>query len=302
MLKFTKDYDGAGRDLEPMALELERAADYRVLRRLQLPDPIARPVGAKVGLYVDCETTGLKYEEHEVIEVALVPFYFESDDQILGIGEPYEGFREPQKSEITEEVSKLTGITPTMVAGKSLDTARIRAMVEEAVIVIAHNAKFDRPFMERDVDELLAEKHWACSHEEVDWAAAGVPGSKLIHIAMHFGYFFDAHRAAIDCVAGIAVLDQRDEDGRSYFAELLASAREPKALVVAVDSPFSRKDDLYGRGYKWSGGDEGMKKGWWIMVPYDDHQAERTWLTTYIYGPNPKVDITRLTAKDRYRR
>ena len=40
-------------------------------------------------------------------------------------------------------------------------------------LVIAHNAAFDRPFLERRLP-IFAEKHWACSRFDVDWKASGI--------------------------------------------------------------------------------------------------------------------------------
>jgi hypothetical protein len=46
-------------------------------------------------------------------------------------------------------VTALTGITDEMVAGQRIDEAVVSAFVKDAVIVIAHNAGFDRKFAER---------------------------------------------------------------------------------------------------------------------------------------------------------
>lgn len=43
----------------------------------------------------------------------------------------------------------LTGITDEMVNGHNLDPTRVAAFAADAVVVIAHNAAFDRTFMER---------------------------------------------------------------------------------------------------------------------------------------------------------
>ena len=50
---------------------------------------------------------------------------------------------------ITPEITEITGITNEMVAGKRIDDAQVVELVSGACIVIAHNLKFDRPFLEQ---------------------------------------------------------------------------------------------------------------------------------------------------------
>ncbi|WP_371933048.1 hypothetical protein [Bradyrhizobium sp. CCGUVB23] len=50
---------------------------------------------------------------------------------------------------IPPEVIALTGITDEVVAGQRIDEATVSSFTDDAVIVIAHNASFDRKFAER---------------------------------------------------------------------------------------------------------------------------------------------------------
>ena len=45
--------------------------------------------------------------------------------------------------------SRLTGITDAMLAGQRINLDAVEAFIEQADLVIAHNAGFDRPFCER---------------------------------------------------------------------------------------------------------------------------------------------------------
>ncbi|WP_447410842.1 hypothetical protein, partial [Clostridium perfringens] len=61
---------------EPLACELERFADYRVLRRLPQPDELwcrSMPVPTNVMklAVIDVETTGLDPARHKIIELAI---------------------------------------------------------------------------------------------------------------------------------------------------------------------------------------------------------------------------------------
>jgi DNA polymerase-3 subunit epsilon len=81
---------------------------------------------------------------------------------------------------IPAEVSRLTGITAEMVAGKSIDPEAAARFIDDAVLVIAHEARFDRPFCEKVVPA-FASKYWACSNTQVDWQARGHGGSKFTY-------------------------------------------------------------------------------------------------------------------------
>jgi hypothetical protein len=48
----------------------------------------------------------------------------------------------------------------------------------ELVLVIAHNADFDRRFLERRLP-VFATKDWPCSRFDIDWKAEGIRSSAL---------------------------------------------------------------------------------------------------------------------------
>jgi DNA polymerase-3 subunit epsilon len=76
------------------------------------------------------------------------------------------------------EITALTGITDEMVAGRSIDPAAVEAIIADAAIVIAHNAKFDRPIAENDWP-VFKGVDWACSLDEIPWRENGFEETKL---------------------------------------------------------------------------------------------------------------------------
>ena len=106
----------------------------------------------KIGIYLDTETTGMDADDDEIIELALVPFEFDKAGNIYRILPAYNGFQDPGIP-IPEIITQITGITDDMVKGQSIDLEQVSKMLSEAVIVIAHNARFDRPFVENLLDE-----------------------------------------------------------------------------------------------------------------------------------------------------
>ncbi|MGG6430311.1 exonuclease domain-containing protein [Acetobacter ghanensis] len=129
---------------------LEASPDYRVLRRLRPREPVEGydATETRLGLLVDVETTGLDPDLDEIIELAMVPFRYALDGMIVEVQEPFDRLREPTKL-ISPEITMLTGISDTMVSGKSIDPEEVAAFAAPAAVVIAHNAAFDRHFLER---------------------------------------------------------------------------------------------------------------------------------------------------------
>ena len=149
---------------------LERSGDYRVLRRLKPRDEfetVSPGQELKMGVLIDLETTGLDTTLDEVIELGLVKFAYLPDDRVAHVVDTFGAFNEPTRP-IPPEVTELTGITAAMVAGHCIDSTAVAAFISDAVIVIAHNAAFDRPIAERYWPEFV-DKAWACWANQIEW-------------------------------------------------------------------------------------------------------------------------------------
>ena len=70
--------------LEDAAKLLEVHKDYRVLRRLKPHVPLEgfADKDLRTALFVDVETTGLDHRQHEIIELAMVPFRYSLDGRV----------------------------------------------------------------------------------------------------------------------------------------------------------------------------------------------------------------------------
>jgi len=187
-----------------------------------------------------------------------------------------------------------------MVAGHRIDDSAVNNLLDRVVLVIAHNADFDRRFLERRVPA-FAVKHWACSRADIDWKAEGIRSSALEFVAYSLGFFHDQHRAASDCRATVHVLAQRlPGTGRLALQALLEQARLPTWRLWARDAAIEKKDLLKARGYSWSPGDNGRLRCWYGDVSDADKAAEVSWLRQNVMQPNQAVSALRITAKDRY--
>lgn len=254
-------------DEEAAAQRLEESGRYRILRK-----PIPRPVVPReesafpsLAVLVDTETTGLQHARDEVIEIGAVAFTYNNDGAIGDVVGTYSGLRQPAEP-IPQEITRLTGITDEMVAGQEIDLAALDALIEPADLVIAHNAAFDRPFCEK-LSPSFIPKAWACSVSEIRWADLGFEGNKLGYLVGQSGLFHEGHRATDDCHALLEVLARPAGEGRTVpFAELLRSSGRSRVRIFAENSPFDMKDHLKARGYRWSDGNDGRPKAWWIGI------------------------------------
>lgn len=287
--------------LEAAAALLEASQDYQVLRRLQPRAPVMGipEQDTRLGLFVDVETTGLDPATDEIIELAMVPFRYSIEGMIVDVGEPFDRLREPSTS-IPPTIAALTGITDTMVAGQRINPEEVTQFALSAAVIIAHNAAFDRKFLERFCPS-FSFKPWACSMSEVDWAAEGFEGTKLAYLAVGCGFFYDRHRAANDCLAAIELLSRPlPMSGANGLGHLLARARLPTWRIWAEGSPFEFKDQLKSRGYRWNGEENGRPRAWYIDVADEQRDAELAFLKTEIYQSDVDLKPSRITAYERF--
>ena len=234
------------------------------------------------GAVVDVETTGLEFSRERVIEIGVRTFRFQrSSGQLLVLDESYEGLQDPGKP-LSPEISLLTGLKDEDLKGKTTDWKKVRALLESAEIIIAHNAKFDRPFIEMEIGEKL-EKIWACTLKQIPWSQKGFGVAKLDILSAYHGYFTDAHRALNDVDALLHLVSMEDGmSGAPYLWELVNNAVKRIARVDAFHSPFESKDLLKARGYHWNAGDRV-----WSKTCYQEELSEEIgWLETSVYlGP-----------------
>ncbi|GLC25515.1 3'-5' exonuclease [Roseisolibacter agri] len=279
---------------------LTASGRYQVIEKLEPRPHYHAPDGTptKQALFVDVETTGLG-DDDRIIQLAMIPFEFAKDGRIFAVGACRNWYEDPGIP-IPEEITALTGISQADVDGQRIPDAEVEAILADTALVLAHNARFDRPHLERRFP-LFAEKHWACSCDDVPWRAEGLESSKLGWLAYRMcRMFYEAHRADADCLMAIHLLASRLPSGKLAMEVLLDCARAKTARIWACDSPFETKDVLKRRGYRWSGGENGRLKAWWRDVPEASLEAESKWLAEHVYGGQPKHRVQLVDAKLRY--
>jgi DNA polymerase-3 subunit epsilon len=267
--------------------ELEATGDYKVVKKLYPQESYNEDDGSdkRTAIFLDVETTGLSVEDAEIIELGMIAFEYSDDGRIFKIIDEFDEFEEPKKGEIPQEITDITNITNEMVKGKSIDDEKVNKFISDSVIVIAHNADFDRQFVEKRFP-VFKDIHWGCSLNDVSWEENGFKIKKLEYLAYMYSYFYDAHRASYDCRASVHLLAQElPKSNELVLDNLLKTARKKTARIFAEKAPFDKKDQLKERSYKWNPD----MKVWFIDVNENDMADELTWLGENIY-PNGKTD------------
>lgn len=283
-------------DVAEMAALVGAHPDYKVLRRLQPVRHFERVAQGPVTRVVvlDTETTGLDHASDKIIELAMLRVDVDNATG-LPVGEVtvYDALEDPGVP-ISAEIQAITGISSEMVKGHRLDQAAIEAMLAGVDLVIAHNAGFDRPFCEA---RIAAFEHlaWGCSFADIDWKAEGLGSAKLEYLALEKGWFYEAHRAEVDCHALLAVLaEPLPQSAQSGLAKIMAASRQPSYRLQATQAPFEAKDLLKARAYRWN-----AEQRVWGTRLFDEAQlnAELAWLKDAVYGGrSARVQLEKLDA------
>jgi len=290
---------GSPEELEQAAQVLQSSADYRVLRRLVPRDDFGvRPSGTLLkGAIVDTETTGTDPTTDRIIELCVLVFEYSAETgEVAWVSDVYDGLEDPRIA-IPPQSTAIHGITDEMVSGEALDDEAVEGLLDGVNWVVAHNAAFDRPLLERRLP-IFARLNWLCSMKEVPWSDLGFPGTKLEYLATERGFFYEGHRSEIDCRALLEVLRvPLPGKDHSPWQLLLAAGPRRSYKLWALGAPFETKDQLKARGYRW----DGERRTWYKMLDHDEAAAEAQWLRETIYaGRSHKVEVEVLEAATRY--
>ena len=309
--------------VDQIAPFVERDPRYRIARVLTPRDHFNAPTGAPTarGLILDVEATGLDRANDQIVELGVLCFEFEpANTRILRVIEVLDELEDPG-CPIPPAAIKVHGISDAMVKGRRINDESVRRLAQDASIIIAHNAEYDRAMVERRFD-CFADRHWACSAREIPWREHGFASNALGHLALAYGLFFGAHRAVMDCRAVLEVLSrpfprpQEDPDARTAndpdqaaddavrpaLAWLLESSGRLEHKLWALQAPFDRKDHLKGRGYRWHSGDDGQPKAWALTLVAEANrlQDELNWLRDEVYKAPIRLRLDTLDARSRY--
>lgn len=283
---------------------LAKTDDFRILERIPVtrPDVILpcslsdRQGDEQAIVFLDTETTGLSSDQDVIIELGLVKALFSpSANRLVSIERIVSAYEDPGRP-ITPFITGLTGITDEKVKGQHIDEKMVAGFLDDAVLIVAHNAAFDRPFFDKRFRG-FEEKNWACSLTGIGWNELGFNNLKLEELLLKSGYFYEAHRASIDCLA-LAWLLHCQPDA---FVSLLERAKKKTVTVQAFGAPFEAKDALKGRGYRWHDGTTGPNRHWWKEIAEEELAEEKAFLDDLYAGGSERAGFSYKTAAERFK-
>lgn len=279
--------------------------DFRLLERIPLTKPglilpceLDKATGDELSIvFLDTETTGLSAESDAIIELGLVRALFSpSAKKLVSIDRIISAYEDPGRP-LSPFITELTGITDDMVRGKRIDEKTVADCLDNVSLIVAHNASFDRPFFEKRFTG-FDDMNWACSLEGIDWNRLGFSRRKLEDLSLKSGYFYEAHRATIDCLA-LAWLLHIHPDA---MADLLEQANRKTVVVHAFGAPFEARDILKTRGYRWHDGTSGANRHWWKEIPESTLAEEKNFLDELYPNGSDRAGFEIRTAADRFKR
>jgi|TARA_B110000263_G_C15246803_1_gene482116 DNA polymerase-3 subunit epsilon len=245
---------------------------------------------------LDLETTGLDKANDKIIELAVKLMSVDNKTGDLNaILNQYESFQDPEEH-IDEKVSMVNGITNDMVDGHAINWDSVEEIMESADLIIAHNAGFDRAFMDRYLP-ISKEKIWICSVNDVDWLSRGFTSSKQELLCIWHGFYYDSHRAMSDVDALINLLAHPSNETKKPVLDLIENASIPTYKVSAINSPYETKDILKSNSYFWNGD----QKYWWKNLLIGEIESEKRWLADNVYGGNFMGIVEEISLTDKYK-
>ena len=250
--------------------------------------------GALKVCFLDLETTGSNKETCKIIEFAgKLTAIDKNNGELIGIIDSYQSFNDPEEP-ITTEITRITGITNADVDGHSLDWELISQIIHNSDIIVAHNASFDRAFMDRYLP-LSKDKVWVCSLNDINWSKRGFNARGQEILCIWHGFYYESHRAMYDVDALIHLVTYDIEGQEKASLELISNSSKPIYRIAAVNSPFDTKDLLKARKYRWNP----KRKYWWKNILFEELEAEKEWMAQNIYNGNfiGKIDEIGLTDK-----
>ena len=182
----------------------ETPEDLALAKVLRFTAPRSATLSTTNLVIFDFETTGLDYENDRIIEIGgLKIVNGKMEDEFSTLIKP--------DIELPVEASKITGITPEMLADQPSIEEKLPEFLQfiEGCILVAHNADFDMSFLRNSARRLGYRLEWPsfCTLRLARLLLPDLESKNLDTLAAHYNLQFEArHRSIGDCKVTSAVL------------------------------------------------------------------------------------------------
>lgn len=179
------------------------------------------------GLFIDTETTGLNPLKHQVVELTATLFSFnKKTGEILNAQEQiYHGFQKLMFQSRHQFIPG--GVSAQSLSQEAISTTRIRRLMQQADFISAHNAPFDKKFVERLVPQ-AASMPWLDTMRGIPWRTLGFRSRALQDLLRQHGIDpGQAHRATSDVAGSIKLLGTRPPIGGPTYMSMLLGNQGP---------------------------------------------------------------------------
>ena len=264
-------------------LELDGKVLLNRLKNLEPPDRDPAD-GDVVAAVLDVETTGLNHLKDEIIQIAIRPFFVNPQTgEVSGLKKTIVALQQPSQP-LPPIITSITGFTDEDLEGHAIDWARISRILSKCQFIIAHNASFDRKWVDaalrKNGQPAPEDAIWGCSMTQVDWTPV-VRCSKALEVlcAWH-GYYYDSHNAVADVDATLHLLRKN-----GYMQELFTNASAPDYHVFAANSLREENTILKQGRYRWN-----PELGCWWKATNNQKEAEKEclWLKENLSKVEPQ--------------
>lgn len=231
-------------------------------------------------VFIDTETTGLDPQKDELLSASFVECSYDAFDlSLVSLDRVTEEFREPSRP-IPPKISALTGLTNDNLRGKKFNDQRIYAAIKDADYLIAHNADFDRTFLNA-YDPIFNLHKWKCTLKDIEWNYYADPyiSRSLKSLCAHFGISYKAHNATNDALAMIYTLTCKYRAVQDLLAEPVYSVDLILDVPRDLDTRYLQK-----RGFFMMGRNKEGNNLFCMKVPSKKIYDELQWLRK-LYKP-----------------
>lgn len=292
-------------ELQQLVTRLEMSSRHRVLDRFSGVRPSYGCVESggvlRRAMFVSTETTGPNPLADRLFGLGYVLADLDVDSgTVARICGKFESLEDPGPA-FADCLLHGTSITRDEIKGQQFDEGRVLADLAGADLVLAHGASFDRPFLEARFSG-FAEKWFACSRQEVDWAQWGVLSSDLSCLAMHLTRTFsDDCRplARAELQAHVLASGAPDKSGAILGSLLRASRTTSHRLwFEASDECHSRA--LHAAGFTLVDARRGGAGGFLWCTETRALDLALRWLAGLPGMAGQQVTVDALTGRQRY--